>query len=226
MLRILFHAIFLMVLITANGQGNQNKPFPDPSLVLRFNPGAFIEHEAGVMLGVGYRWSPSYSATLDPMFIFYKPYPDLDMSYRESVSGIKIKSDFRFHISRFLGFRNVYFGPDLHYKGVVTKRTEKLGINCIQGQCDYFMLSDYRQVMNEIGAALKGGIEVFSNNDRWYIELYGGLGFKLGYYEEKGIPPGGSFTDPPERETFFGRNRDGIAYPNLPCGLKLGYRIL
>src|SRR5688572_20390911 len=174
MSRFFTSAIFLLASVIAGGQINQNIPFTVPSVVLRFNPGSFLEHDAGVMLGVGYRWSTKYSATLDPMFIFYKPYPDMVMHTREYGSGIKIKSDFRFHFSRFLGFRNVYFGPDFHFKNVVTKRTETFGINCIQGHCDYYMLSPYRQVMNEIGAALKGGIEVFSNNQRWYLELYGG----------------------------------------------------
>ena len=225
MSRIIFCIVFLLTTANVHSQEKQKFAGNNRTVIIRTNPGSFLEHEAGIMLGIGYRWSPRYSATFDPMFIFYKPYPDLISLNHESATGIKIKTDFRYHMSRFLGLRNVYIAPDIHYKNVVTKRWETFGMNCIQGQCDYYMNARYRQVLNELGAAIKGGIEVFSNNDRWYIELYGGLGFKISYYKEKGIPPGGSFTRPPEREAFFGMSREGVAYPNLPGGIKLGYRI-
>ena len=226
MSRIIFCIVFLLTASDVCSQEKQKFPGSSRSVILRTNPGSFLEHEAGIMLGIGYRWSSRYSATFDPMFIFYKPYPDFNTLSQESATGIKIKTDFRYHMSRFLGFRNVYIAPDFHYKNVVTKRWETFGMNCIQGQCDYYMNTRYRQVLNELGAAIKGGIEVFSNNDRWYIELYGGLGLKFSYYKEKGIPPGGSFTSAPEREAFFGMSRQGVGYPNLPGGIKLGFRIL
>jgi len=223
--RILFCSIFFFITGIVHCQEKQKFIGINRSVIIRTNPGSFLEHEAGIMLGIGYRWSPRYSATFDPMLIFYKPYPDFNTLTQETASGIKIKTDFRYHMNRFLGFRNVYIAPDFHYKNVVTKRWETFGMNCIQGQCDYYMNARYRQVLNELGAAIKGGIEVFSNNDQWYIELYGGLGFKFSYYKEKGIPAGGSFSSTPEREAFFGMSREGVAYPNMPIGVKLGYRI-
>jgi len=223
--RIIFCIALLLTTGIVHCQEKQKIPGTSRSVTIRTNPGSFLEHEAGVMLGVGYRWSHRYSATFDPMFIFYKPYPDFNTLTRENATGIKIKTDFRYHLTRLLGFSNVYIAPDFHYKNVATKRWETFGMNCIQGQCDYYMNARYRQVLNELGAALKGGIEVFSNNDRWYLELYGGLGFKFSFYKEKGIPVGGSFTSAPEREAFFGMSREGVAYPNLPGGIKLGYRI-
>ena len=225
MSRIIFFTVFFLISGIIHSQEKQKFAGNSRSVIIRTNPGSFLEHEAGIMLGIGYRWSPRYSATFDPMFIFYKPYPDIITHMQENATGIKIKSDFRYHINRFLGFKNVYIAPDFHYKNVVTKRWETFGMNCIQGQCDYYMNARYRQVLNELGAAIKGGIEVFSNNDQWYIELYGGLGFKFSYYKEKGIPAGGSFSSTPEREAFFGMSREGVAYPNMPIGVKLGYRI-
>jgi len=225
MSRILFCSIFFFITGIVHCQEKQKFTSISRSVIIRTNPGSFLEHEAGIMLGIGYRWSPRFSATFDPMLIFYKPYPDFITQTQEAATGIKIKTDIRYHMNRFMGFRNVYIAPDFHYKNVVTKRWETFGMNCIQGQCDYYMNARYRQVLNELGAGIKGGIEVFSNNDRWYIEVYGGLGLKFSYYKEKGIPAGGSFSGTPEREAFFGMSRQGVAYPNLPAGVKLGYRI-
>ena len=63
-----------------------------------------------------------------------------------------------------------------------------------------------------------------SRNDKWSLELYGGLGAKHLSFHDKGVPAGGEFMEgvnhpilPWEREDRF--------YPFMPLDMKVVYRL-
>jgi hypothetical protein len=199
-------------------------------IFLRTNPSSIFEYDAGIMLGVSYQWSKRFSATFDPMFIFFSPWRERNINNeKNSVLGFKTRIDLRYHITAFnnkgIGF---FIGPELHLKTTALSTVREFGINCIQGNCNYYQLARYKEIRNEIGMALKFGFNTpigTGDNQRFSVEMYGGLGVKFIYLKQKDIPVGGSLPNINNRNVLFRYNEEGVAYPNLPAGIKLSYRI-
>jgi hypothetical protein len=64
----------------------------------------------------------------------------------------------------------------------------------------------------------------FVKNEKWFLEIYGGLGAKRLTFKEDNLPLGGSFVNPPDRSFLSIGNitaRNTSTRPMLPAGLKL-----
>ena len=197
-----------------------------PVFSIRANPFSFLESDAGIQIGVGYRWSKRWAATLDPSYIFYTPVRNMLTNERDQLRGLKIRSDIRYHFNNFYfgsGFQllNPFLGPELHYKFVSTTKSADFGINCVGQQCDYYMIENYHEVKNEIGVALKAGFNR-PISTRLSLEVYGGVGVRFIHIKEKDIPIGGSFVVLPVHDGVIGAS-DGEPTPYAPIGLKLVY---
>jgi hypothetical protein len=191
----------------------ENKPVYKPRFSIRTNPFSFAEIDAGPMIGLGYQWSKKFSATFDPTFVFYNPYSE------ESVLGIKIRTDFRFH---FRDRMRTFLAPEAHFKYARSKPTATFGINCLGGNCAYFMEAQYVEQKTEIGGSVKvGWILPLDQQERWNFEFYIGLGVKFRYFDEKSIPTGGSFVTPPHSNRFI--IEEGDAIPMMPAFMKISY---
>ena len=203
---------------------SQERKVLNKAWFLRTNPTSYIEKDAGIMLGVSYRWNERFAFVFDPMFIFYNPYPEFN-DPMEKKRGIKIRSDFRYYPGNTYSWKRLFIAPELHFKAMKEKRWETFGIDCVSGNCAYYTFSSFTEEVIEYGISFKSGIEVVSDNQRWAVELFVGLGFKYLNFKEKNIPVGGSFTNPPDHDVLFSAHRPGQAYPIVPGGLKFGYRI-
>ena len=198
-----------------------------PALNLRTSLSSWAEFDAGLMLGINYRWHKNFSATFEPTWIFFSPFTD--EGRKLSPSGIKIRSDLRYHFARKRKKNpETFLAPEFHYKHTKTRREDLFGINCQNGQCAYFQEAVYSQLKNEVGALLKAGIifpmGFISKKERLFLELYFGLGVKGMKFTQTGIPEGGSFVRPPRRSPLALRNSwvsDRYTLPMMPLGLKL-----
>jgi Protein of unknown function (DUF3575) len=200
-----------------------NKEF-SPSITLRTNLFSILEADAGIMPGIRYQWSKQFAAVLDPTFIFFNPYRNVDNNSGQPF-GIKIRSDVRYYFDKYKPGHNRFFiAPELHFKHITTKKSATFGINCIGQQCSYYMNAIYKEIKNEIGAALKMGAESYiDKKNLWSFEIYCGLGFKYNHYKEKDIPVGGMFISQPDHGNIFESGEDAI--PILPGSIKISYRI-
>jgi Protein of unknown function (DUF3575) len=191
-------------------------------ITLRFNPLSFLETDANVMLGIGYQLHRRVAITIDPGYIFYRPFDD-PQNRSSSVSGIKIRSDVRlfFAKSRKRGRYIFFVGPEFHYKYVSANRWGDFGINCLGGMCAYNQRAQYKEVKKEIGGAAKMGTQLRVFNDRWKIEFYWGIGFKFKRFEETNLPVGGSFLFEPDHGNIFENTDENAAYPIIPGGVKI-----
>ena len=196
-----------------------------PVITLRTNLFSFAESDAGIMLGIGYQWSRRFSATLDPTFIFFNPYQSIDDNGQPF--GIKIRTDIRLYFDKFiLGLQRIFIAPELHFKHITTKKWATFGINCIGQSCSYYMYDIYKEVKNEIGAALKMGIITqLDKKKRWILEFYGGLGFKVNYFKDKDVPLGGLFMPEPSHTDIFFGFPENVAVPIFPGSIKISYCI-
>ncbi len=199
-------------------------------IFLRTNPSSVLEYDAGLMLGIRYQWNKNFSVTLDPTFIFFSPWISPNTNNEKSaIRGIKARVDVRYHFGNSNKKNTSYFiAPEVHLKTMTRKSLQEFGINCIQGNCDYFQLARYKEIRNETGLALKLGFNTplgSGENQRFALEIYGGVGVKFIYLKQKDIPLGGSIENRSFQNSILRWDREGVAYPNLPGGIKLSYRI-
>jgi len=197
-----------------------------PTLSLRTNPISILEVDGGLMLGARYQWKKQFAVALDPTFIFLRAYHNFNSDNWGQPFGIKIRSDFRYYINKYVpGKERFFIAPELHLKYVAIHKSATFGFNCIGLQCDYYMDAVYKEIKNEIGLAIKMGTELFLDKKNiWSLEFYGGVGIKTFHKRQKNLPVGGSFITSPDNGFVFGfREGDGIPY--LPGLIKIGHRI-
>ncbi len=219
---------FCLLSFIINAQQIARSTYSYPEFSLRTSLTSFVDYDAGIMLGVNYRWSDHLSASFEPTWIFFSPFFDSNGDSFQP-SGFKIRTDFRYHF----GIRkkknpNFFIAPEFHYKNVTTKSEGQFGINCQSGQCDYFQTAEYKTQKKEIGGLIKAGLTVpltfIEKRDHLLLEIYGGFGAKELKYKELDIPPGASFLNPPDRGIFdFGNDsdRNTIFRPMIPFGIKV-----
>jgi hypothetical protein len=209
----------LSVSAQKNKQGS-DKSYPQFSLHTSLT--SFLDYDAGLMLGIGYRWNKRFSASLEPTWIFYSFYTD--RATVNNPSGIKIRADLKYHFNkRKPRSPDFYMAPEFHFKHTKTKIEDRFGINCQGGQCAFFQNAIYTDIKKEIGGLVKAGMIyplLFVKNHRWLIDMYVGLGVKQMNYRETDLPVGGSFVNPPFR-SIFNNQGDRYAVPSVPVGFKL-----
>lgn len=190
---------------------------------LRFAPLSFLEGDGNVSVGAGYRINQHWGATLDPGYIFFRPYESGENRETMAVSGIKIRSDIRYFPGR--DGKRFFIGPEFHYKYIRSRELADFGFNCVGGQCDYFQQARFSNIKRETGISLKFGTTLRLSG-RFETELYAGMGVKRKRFTRRDIPTGGSFVSNPETWNFFVINtREDGSYLILPAGARLVFRL-
>jgi Protein of unknown function (DUF3575) len=220
-----FFCTTIILLFSCSIELNAQSNLKETSLhdiTLRFNPLSFLETDGNVMLGAGYQFHRRFAITVDPGYIFFRPYDDLK-NRSSSVSGIKIRSDIRFLFAKSRHGRYIFFiGPEFNYKYVSAKKWGDFGINCQGGACAYNQKAQYKEVKKETGGAVKMGTQVRVFNDRWKMEFYWGIGFKFKRFKDTNLPVGGSFINQPDHGNIFETaNDENEPYPIIPGGVKI-----
>jgi len=220
-----FVVVFLSLYFSSASQGK--KSF-HPVITLRTNPFSFAEVDAGAVLGIGYQFLPQWSVSIDPMIVLYSPYK-FSREYpdeHEPVSGYKIRGDIKYYFRDFnYGKRGGFIALEFHYKKVTAKKWDSFGMNCVNGQCDFFQRTQYGEEKREEGIAVKAGLIRRLWSPRWAIEIYTGIGFKFKHFNETDLPAGGSFITAPSHDVTISSFQENGAYPIIPAGAKLIYRL-
>lgn len=228
MVRIICTIFFLSIFSNSFSQLEKDNFYSGPAITLRTNPFSVLEYNAGIMLGINYRWDKRWSATIDPTFVFYTIRASTNGLPADQPLGVRTKIDLRYHIRNFIGgFENVFISPELVLAYINTKKTAEFGINCTGPNCAYYMIDEYNEIRKEIGAAIKMGLigPIKKRNENWKLEFYLGIGFSFFDIEEEGIPTGGSFITLPTYRDNLGTIREDEANIMIPFGLKISFRI-
>lgn len=168
-----------------------------PAFTLRTNPFSALEHDANIMLGVGVHFSKRIAISVEPGWVFYNLYSFNDDS--RAASGLKLRADVRYFLREFVPFGKNRFIPfiaaEFHYKNLLINRTADFGMNCMNGNCEYFQQSDYQLNRKEAGGLLKfGGAFPISRSQRFNGEFFVGLGARTQKFAYKNIPFGGNLS--------------------------------
>jgi Protein of unknown function (DUF3575) len=205
-----------------------------PAFSLHTSLTSYFDYDAGVNLGIGYRWNKHFSASISPTWIFYSFYSNGSSSIIPS--GVRVRADVKYFFKkRRPRHPDFYIAPEFHYKQTNTKKEAEFGINCVGGQCAYIQNAVYSDIKKEIGGLVKTGIIFplrFVKNHRWLLDMYIGIGGKQYNYRETDLPTGGSFVNIPSRGAFggtgdglvlfpFGGSGNRFALPMVPAGFKL-----
>ena len=212
---------FLLIFYNCFSQFEKDNFYSGKTITLRTNPFSFFQSDAGIMIGVNYRWRQRWSATIDPKFIFYSVQSPATNTGSRNPLGIRLKTDIRYHI------RNVFLAPEVVLGYTSTKTTAEFGVNCVGGNCAYYTLQEYTEIKKEAGGAIKLGFTgpIRKNNENWKLELYTGIGVSFFDFQENGIPAGGSFVRPPTHENGLGTMDEDEPNVMIPFGLIITYRI-
>jgi len=221
MIRTICTIFFLLIFYNCFSQFEKDNFDSGKTITLRTNPFSFLQSDAGIMIGVNYRWRQRWSATIDPKFIFYAVQSPENSMDRRKPLGVRVKTDIRYHI------RNVFIAPELVFGYTRTKLTAEFGVSCIGGNCAYYTLQEYTEIKKEAGGAIKFGFTgpIRKKNEKWKLELYSGIGVSFFDIQEDGIPPGGSFVRPPTHEDGLGTMDEDEPNIMIPFGLIITYRI-
>jgi hypothetical protein len=228
MIRIVCVIFFLSIFGKCFSQIEKDNFYQGKAITLRTNPFSFLQRDAGIMVGLNYRWHQRWSASIDPKFIFYTIQSFAVNVDPRSPLGVRIKTDIRYHIRKFIfGFENVFIAPEAVFGYVRTRSSAEFGINCTGGNCAYYTVQKYTEIKKEAGGAIKIGMigPVKKRNENWKLELYSGIGVSFFDFEERGLPMGGSFVRPPAHEDALGRLDEDEPNIMIPFGLIITYRI-
>lgn len=220
--------LFFLFSLPVSSQTNK-KAYNDSykEFSLRTSLTSYLDYDAGIMLGINYRWNEKFSASFEPTWIFYNAFYTNSFD-RIFPSGIKIRADLRYHFEKKRSKSPEFFiAPEFHYKYTKTELEDFFGINCQNGQCAYYQNAVYTDIKHEIGGIFKIGMITnwpFVKSKRWYFELYSGFGAKQLKFKEIDLPVGGSFVNPPNRNFLSIGNqnlRNTTTRIMFPAGLKL-----
>lgn len=219
---------FLSIAGNCFSQVEKDNFYAGKTTTLRTNPFSFLQRDAGIMIGLNYRWHERWSATIDPRFIFYAVQSPVNNTDPRNPLGVRVKTDIRYHIRNFLfGFENIFVAPEVVVGYTRTRSTAEFGINCIGGNCAYYTIQKYTEIKKEAGGAMKIGMigPIKKKNENWKLELYSGVGVSFFDFNYKGIPTGGSFVREPRHEDGLGELNEDEPNIMIPFGLIITYRI-
>ena len=225
-MRIIF--IALAVILVASRSYAQVKQPEATHFSLRTSLLAPLEADANVMLGLGIQWQPRWAAILDVGYIFTNSY---DNNFgagneRDRISGFKLRSELRYYLKElsYSGKTTFYMAPVFHYKKVTAKRWEEFGMDCVNGNCNYFQIDTYKRIKQEFGGLFTAGAfsPLFGGN-RVALETFIGLGIKVKKYKNTDFPPG-STQFVPAGGGVLSFDSDGV-FPMFPVGVMLSFRL-
>src|SRR6186997_2568643 len=82
---------FLLIFYNCFSQFEKDNFYSGKAITLRTNPFSFFQSDAGIMIGVNYRWHQRWSATFDPKFIFYAVEPPENSMNPRHPLGVRLK---------------------------------------------------------------------------------------------------------------------------------------
>ncbi|MGN6491834.1 MAG: hypothetical protein ACTHLE_07545 [Agriterribacter sp.] len=188
---------WMICIIVTGGQymlmAQDEKRFP--AVTLRTNPLSLLETDGNILLGAGIHFSPRIAISVEPGCVFYH-FNAADAS-ANAATGLKLRADVRYFLREFIPYGANRFIPFVaaafHYKNVFENRTGDFGMNCINGNCEYYQQSDYKLQRRETGALLKfGAMFPISHSRRMNAEFFAGLGARTQKFRYKNIPLGGT----------------------------------
>ncbi|MET6997231.1 DUF3575 domain-containing protein [Chitinophaga defluvii] len=185
----------------------------EPAFIISTNVFSLTEPDGGPSLALEYRFNLHWSILVEGTAILY------DLTENEaggSNKGYRIRPEARYYFAgKHKTFRG-FFGVEASYKQVDFQEYVTLDHE------NYYERTAYSRRKKMGGGAFKIGFQTFFDKNRRIIfELYGGAGFKYRHTDKKGMPEN---VYVPRFKNPWRLDEDGLM-PNIPMGVKIGYRL-
>lgn len=214
---ILFFPILLLAVIAGKGQQPVKRALKADTvkLYLRFNPlGPLDFFDGNLTFGGEYRFNDSWAATLDAGAILYSAYFDKT----RLTAGVLFRPGIRAYPTR---YKDLFVDFQFHYKDVTYRIHDWLEKDVVGNAASYEERKLFRYKKQVMGGRIMIGIRnYFTQNARFFIEVYAGIGI---HYKVEGL-----HNEPNSRyERRFRILSDNGRYtvPAIPLGVRIIYRI-
>jgi hypothetical protein len=189
--------LILWLLLTgfcAWGQEETANPrFRIPKLVVKWSPLHLIGHYPTFQIALEQRLSDKLSVQYDlGPIISFNSFPGGENSFRKR--GFKAKLELR-HYTKWVSSKywRLYYGGELYYNRVDYKKRKTFGVDCEDGECDYFRRFNYDMYYREPGINVKAG--ALFHVYRFCIDFNMGWAARFIGYEERNKPKGDGFRE-------------------------------
>jgi len=225
----LITTIFLATIHIGVAQDNNTKKYPKTSLVhstwVQFNPFTLIEPEVPITATVLYKTSSRIAVALDAGFFIGKQ--NYSNNKLKAYSGIRLKPELKYYLqANRKSPHGLYVSLQGLIKRTIEKKQEWLPQLNSSGQFIFSQLANYQERKLVYGISIiLGGEILLDKEQRWMLDLYGGLGFRNKQFKAINLPDGltTNFNDD-NSNRIFNLFKNGT-YISIPLGLKVGYRI-
>jgi hypothetical protein len=229
----LFCLLLLLVAVRGNGQFimAQATQRDTGKLYLRNVPSGLLDFlDGNINLGSEYRFSGTWSATLDAGGIFYSQY----FEKNRRATGFLLRPGVRVYPGK---SKDYFVELQLHYKQVMYHIRDWIDRDVVNGVATYEELKTFRYRKRVMGVHIMGGMKKYlGRSHRLFIEVYSGLGvhFKDQYLvnepNARYDPPFTlSTTDNTANNTAGNTSgnapREKTVVPAVPGGIRLTYRL-
>jgi hypothetical protein len=208
--------LLLLIVLAGYGQSKTRRELraDTGSLYLRCSPLGMIDlFDGNVTLGSEYRFNDTWAATLDAGAILYSAY----MGNSKKATGFLLRPGIRVYPTRWKDF---FIDLQFHYKDVTYEVKDWLEKDVVANVASYEEYKVFRYKKQVIGGRLSAGVrEYFTENKRFYIEGYLGVGI---HYKEESVQqePDSRY----DRGLRIFNDRDGKhVLPALPGGVRIVY---
>lgn len=229
----LFFLLLLLAAVTGNAQFIMAQAMQGDSgkLYLRHNPAGLIDLlDVNITIGGEYRFTDTWSATMDAGAIFYSQY----FANAKKARGILLRPGVRIYPGK---YKDYFVDLQLHYKQVMYHITDWIERDLVNGVASYEELKTFRYRKRVWGVHIMGGMKQYlTKNRRLFIEVYLGLGVHFknqspynepnSWYE----PAYTLSTDDNRIDNTSGNTQNNTSsarsvVPALPGGIRLTWRI-
>ena len=208
--------LLLLVVLAGLGQSNTRRELRADTgkLYLRFSPLGLIDlFDGNVTLGSEYRLNDTWAVTLDAGFIMYSAY----RAHSKRTTGLLFRPGIRVYPTRWKDF---FIDLQFHYKNVTYQVKDWLEKDMVANVASYEEYKDFRYKKQVIGGNISAGVRsYFTNNRRFYIEGYLGVGI---HYKDEGVQnePNSRY----DRGLQLFDDQDGKSVmPAVPAGVRIVY---
>lgn len=227
---------------------------------LKASPLALLENEGGFGVSIEYiAIKPKLGFQLEVQPILLTAYSDGNLQNEPAGTlqsgnpfGIKLRPELRYYFEGIKSkkyTRRIIYQPngmpllrknetrayavvDFLYKYTQVERLGTFTINNGGTTTGYNQKAIYKDVKQVIGFDIKmGSVASISKLNRWFIEFYGGMGYRSTKYSFKNLPAGVSGPARSGPIRIFGRRRlinntdERLDEFSLPLGIKILYRL-
>ena len=198
----------------------------DNTLWVQYNPLTWMEPEVPICATFLYKKNRHFSFALDAGFFIAQQNYSVDGGGYYPYSGYKFKPEVKYFFRKYkrVVTQGMYISLQGLFKKTIDKKEQWLTSN---GQPSFSQFVNYQEQKVVYGLNLLFGNEFYlGTKERWMLDVFAGLGFRVKSFTAKNLPQGFfiNYNGNNGFRGFINLYQNGT-YPSLQFGMKFCYKI-